>query len=213
MDTAVPHRAKKRRSEAPESPDPEGTAGISSLPAANGPDPNTPPGAEGDQSHRQESEPGAGGGEEEDGADYISRLPDAVLGEVISILPTKDAARTQTLASRWRHLWRSAPLNFNCGELLTGVYSLAGVVSRILSAHRGPGRRFRIPALALERPATVDAWLRSPALDNLEEIEFWVKSDASVMLEPPPPPASTFHFAPCLGIATFSQCHLSDNII
>ncbi|CAL5079680.1 unnamed protein product [Urochloa decumbens] len=206
------HRAKKRRSEALESPDPEATAGISLPPSANAPDPN-PPGAGGDQFHRQEPDPGAGGGEEEDGMDHISRLPDAVLGEVISLLPTKDAARTQTLASRWRHLWRSAPLNLDCGELIPGRRIFAGVVSRILSAHRGPGRRFRAPAaLVLDRPATLDAWLRSPALDNLEEIDFWADYFAPVMLESPPPPASMFRFASCLGVITLSKCHLSVDI-
>ncbi|CAN6197492.1 unnamed protein product [Urochloa humidicola] len=88
METAALHRAKKKRSEALESPDPGETSGISSPAVADAPDPN---------------HPGAGG-EEEDTVDYISGLPDAVLGEVISLLPTKDAARTQTLASRWRHL-------------------------------------------------------------------------------------------------------------
>ncbi|CAN6180246.1 unnamed protein product [Urochloa humidicola] len=197
METAVLHRAKKKRLEALESPDPGETSAILSPAALDATDPN-PPGA---------------GGEEEGAVDYISPLPDAILGEVISLLPIKDAARTQTLASRWRHIWRSAPLNLDCDELLTGGGSLTGLVSRILSAHMGPGRRFRVPALVLVLQATVDAWLQSPALDNLKEIDFWVRSYGSVMLEPPPAPASTFRFAPCLGVATLSQCHLSDDIV
>ena len=158
---AAARRAKSRKPEAPESAEQEGGVNISPLPATSAPD-SGPPGTGGD-------EPVAGR-EEEDGVDRISRLPDAIMGEVISLLPTKDAARTRILATRWRHLWRSAPLN------LDGVNIFPiDVVSRILSAHRGPGRHFRFPVQHLkDHPATVDAWLRSPALDDLQEIDCWI---------------------------------------
>ncbi|XP_066396010.1 putative F-box/FBD/LRR-repeat protein At1g78760 [Miscanthus floridulus] len=207
METQVaPRPAKRRKPEAPESPEQEGGVNIS-LPATSESDSNHP-GAEGDEPYVQDLPPGADG-QEEDGVDRISSLRDAILGEVISRLPTKDAARTQILATRWRHLWRSAPLNLDGGDLRT-----IDVVSRILSSHRGPGRRFRFPAQRLQdHPATVDAWLRSPALDDLQEIDCWIPFIWGPQeLQPPPLPASAFRFSSCLCVSTLSQCHLSDDV-
>jgi hypothetical protein len=112
------------------------------------------------------------------GPDLISNLPDAILATIISLLPTDDGARTQALATRWRHLWRSAPLNL-CDDDLVGYDDLCGLeehgwiadlVSRVLFAHRGPVRRL---SLVSHRYPDLDGWLRSPAVDNLEELELW----------------------------------------
>ncbi|KAL6842522.1 hypothetical protein ACP4OV_027366 [Aristida adscensionis] len=157
---------------------------------------------------------GGGGG----GVDRIGDLPDAILGDIISLLPSRDAARTQILASRWRHTWRSAPLNLDCADLPVGV------ISGILSAHEGPCRRFCVPRHHLHyHPAVVDAWLRSPALDNLEELEFgegpahghaghfWLLPPPPP--PPPPPPASAFRFTATLRVAAFCKCHLLDSSV
>ncbi|XP_066338218.1 F-box/LRR-repeat protein At3g59190-like [Miscanthus floridulus] len=43
------------------------------------------------------------------GADRISDLPDALLQDVLSLLPADQAVQTSVLARRWRHLWKGMP--------------------------------------------------------------------------------------------------------
>ncbi|CAN6212931.1 unnamed protein product [Urochloa humidicola] len=150
--------------------------------------------------------------EEEELVDRISLLPDGVLGDIVSLLPTKDGARTQLLSSRWRHVWRAAPLNFD----LPGQPVVADV-SRILAAHPGPCRRF---SFNMDRvsyneysaaKANLDSWLRSPSLNNLQELEFVL---GYTLDNPPPPlPAPVRRFSPTLHVATFERCSFPDNAL
>ncbi|EAZ03488.1 hypothetical protein OsI_25625 [Oryza sativa Indica Group] len=156
-----------------------------------------------------------GDGEEDVGFDLINRLPDAVLGDIISRLPTKDGGKTRALSKRWRPVWRTAPLNLDAGDLAPNANgaALAVLVTQILLVHAGPVRRFCIPAQQIhERPAMVECWLGSRRFKNLEELEFTVPEDPfygrSFLLLPPPP--STFRFSATLRVAAISQCSLPD---
>jgi hypothetical protein len=192
--------SKKRKSGGPGSSEPEEISSRELPPAAA---------MEVPDSRTQPPPPGAEGVEE--GVDYISGLPDAVLGDIISLLPTREGARTQTLASRWRHLWRSAPLNLDYDDLPAEGDVLIALIAQILSAHTGSGRRLRISANNLcHEPVTVDAWLRSPALSNLQELEFCRAANHPPVL--PAVAASTFRLSSSLCVATISQCLLSDGI-
>ncbi|KAM0899866.1 hypothetical protein ACQ4PT_021025 [Festuca glaucescens] len=151
--------------------------------------------------------PGAGA------ADRISLIPDTILGEIVSLLPSKEGARTQFLASRWRHIWSSTPLNLDCSGLAD-----PRAVSLILTSHRAPVRRLCIPAGHGYTEATVEAWLQYTALDRLEELEFCYLRDYGPPSDYwwwktpflPLPPASIFRFAATLRLA---KCRLSDSTV
>ena len=108
---------------------------------------------------------GGGGGNDDDDVDRISGVPNAILGEILSLLSTKQARHAQILASRWRHVWVASPLVLDGADLynkskallgdssvsdedekaLTATYeALACTVTHILSAHPGPVRHFSI---------------------------------------------------------------------
>jgi hypothetical protein len=194
------------------------------------------------------SPPNAGGGRGgSDDVNRISGLPDAVLGEILSLLSTKEAGHAQILASRWCHVWVASPLVLDGADLynkpkallsdssdesgdsdedekaLTAAYeALVCAVTHILSVHPGPVRRFSIPRFSIpslylhNRPTTVDAWLSSPTLDNLQELEFCERYDMIWYIAPyplAPPPASTFRFSATLRVATFGKCVLPDSSV
>lgn len=52
---------------------------------------------------KENSKPRAGG------EDRISRLPDAVLCHILSLIPTKYAVRSSIVSNRWKNMWASAP--------------------------------------------------------------------------------------------------------
>ncbi|RCV10126.1 hypothetical protein SETIT_2G087300v2 [Setaria italica] len=133
--------------------------------------------------------------EDEELVDRISGLPDAVLGDIVTLLPTRDGARTQY------------------GRC---VRVSASEITWILSAHRGPGHRSCTELQHLDlhddsRPATVlDGWLRSPALHNLEQLEFHYGYRFPLGFSPLPPPpqlpASVQRFSSTLRIAKLAGC-------
>ncbi|XP_071678139.1 uncharacterized protein [Lolium perenne] len=82
----------------------------------------------------------------------------------------------------------------------------------LLPTKEGPGRCFSAPVYHLQA-STANAWLRSPALDNLQELELC--SFGQRLPYPPPtpqpPPAMAFRFSETLHVLTMGDCHLLDD--
>ncbi|CAM0958311.1 unnamed protein product [Alopecurus aequalis] len=108
---------------------------------------------------------GSGGG-------LISDLPDDILGTIVSLLPTKDGARSQAIARRWRPIWRSAPLNLQADyNLCLDESKQPSIVSKILSDHNGTARRFIYDFILVQNAKSIEAWFHSLSLANLQELD------------------------------------------
>jgi hypothetical protein len=146
--------------------------------------------------------------------DLISGLPDEILRTIISLLPTKEGARTQLIARKWRPLWRSAPLNICCHGLCRNQYERISVVTKLLTIHHGPKRRLDLDTIRFHRDKKIFAeettqleeWFSYGALANLQELNM-VFEDRNYQL-----PSSVLLCAPALEVARFKFCNFPKEV-
>ncbi|KAL5202142.1 hypothetical protein ABZP36_013094 [Zizania latifolia] len=82
--------------------------------------------------------------------DRISELPSNILGSILFLLPIKEACRTTTLSTRWRHVFASSPVELDDEKVskrrrrggrpseTTVNANRVAVITKIVAAHRGP---------------------------------------------------------------------------
>ncbi|VAI51442.1 unnamed protein product [Triticum turgidum subsp. durum] len=168
--------------------------------------------------------------------DWISTLPDDILIKILSLLTVSDAAMTDCLSTRWRHLWK----NVDC--LIFDLYSLRMPESEICYYHQKPCLRKaqvtkfvrktngflrnhygnRIKEFTIRFPLTsvnaseLDHWIRFAASASTEKLclDFYDKNRSSCLDIFPDEPYN-FILSPfsngrgCqLGELTLSNCSL-----
>ncbi|KAM0880618.1 hypothetical protein ACQ4PT_033455 [Festuca glaucescens] len=124
-----------------------------------------------------------------------------------------DGGRTQALSRRWRHLWRWAPLNLEVHTRPQDFRRSAvppSAVSKIISQHPGPVRRFSFTCL---RAGDIsERWFRSRALANLQELNIAYEHHGSAPTGKigHPLPLSALRSASALLVLKVSNCDFPD---
>ncbi|KAL4559157.1 hypothetical protein LXL04_031291 [Taraxacum kok-saghyz] len=124
---------------------------------------------------------------EKAGDDKISALPDCVLLEILSRLPsTKDAIRTGTLSRRWEHVWTSVPTlifqlsyysPYQCLENPNSVSDFVLSVSKTITQCRELKlQKFEVVTFYDRRfDSQFNNWIRRAINCNVEELHLYFR--------------------------------------
>lgn len=120
--------------------------------------------------------------------DRISALPDALLGEILSHLPTKYAVASSILSKRWRYLFSSIP-NIDIDDSLlvnphnSSSSSSSPIIStnfinfvfKVLLLRNDPHiHTFRLKCAALYDNSIITAWICAVIWRNIKELDIHV---------------------------------------
>ncbi|CAM8882147.1 unnamed protein product [Rhodiola kirilowii] len=160
----------------------------------------------------------AGNSRSRDESDRITKLPDEIIGHILSYLPICDALRTSVLSRRWRWRWRcswtkTVQLNLYNDEFKEREMNnerFFKLVLRVLASHVGPIHKCVLrPKPDKIRGVTdvvrdVDTWLRLLSTMDVKDLTIDCHSDMYGRFKLPP------YAFQCLGLSclTLQDCKL-----
>lgn len=110
--------------------------------------------------------------QEDDDVDRILRLPKDVIHRILKLMPTRDAARTSILSTKWRYIWAEHPnlvadkkfwIDMKAMRLFKefSVDFAVDTINRMLFHHFGHINKFvlDISDMRSERHCDIDLWL------------------------------------------------------
>ncbi|XP_024012508.1 F-box/LRR-repeat protein At5g02910 [Eutrema salsugineum] len=95
-------------------------------------------------------------GDSNDGFDFVSSLPDAILHLILSSIPTKSAIRTSVLSKRWRHVWCETP-------------------SLSIDSHRVVTRSINKTLASFSAPKITSFHLRTSLVNRIQPVDSWIE--------------------------------------
>ncbi|CAM8882155.1 unnamed protein product [Rhodiola kirilowii] len=124
----------------------------------------------------------AGNNRGNDESDRITKLPDEIIGHILSYLPICDALRTSVLSRRWRCSWtKTVQLNLYYDESKEREMNnerFFKLVLRVLASHVGPIHKCVLRPNSddhqgvIDVEGDVDIWLRLLSTNGYMEWEF-----------------------------------------
>ena len=116
-----------------------------------------------------------------DGYDFISSLPDAIIHHILSYIPTEYAIRTSVLSKRWKHVWCETPsLSFHCH-----TSDRPDSISKTLATFTAPKiRSFHVDVTFNNfslTPSHVHSWIELAASRNAENMSIIIIGSDNVL--------------------------------
>ncbi|XP_077243392.1 FBD-associated F-box protein At5g56370-like [Tasmannia lanceolata] len=140
-------------------------------------------------------------------SDKISGLPDTILHNILSLLPTKYAIQTSILSKRWRYLWASIhcldfdhklfyssvyiPLGYDAFPFLpvpetkhTNASFIEYVDTVFMLCDTSKIQRFCLSCFYYSYKSRVDTWIRVAIMCNVRELDFSIQEPYDPYVEP-----------------------------